>query len=105
VSHTPIVRRKEARVSVKTFVNLSSADNPSFEIASTLDISSHGARVVTKTSWQPNQQLSVRSIRGSLYSLARVVHCQPNSDDTFVIGIEMYRPVGNWTSRDTKKAN
>ncbi len=79
------------------FVNLYSPDNPSFEeLAPTIDISCHGARVVTKRIWRPSQQLSVRSIRGNFYSRGRVVHCQPYTDDSFVIGIEMYFPRGDW---------
>jgi hypothetical protein len=93
-----LMDRKEVRIPMKTFVNLSSSDNPSFELAPTIDISCHGARVVTKRSWQPNQQLSVRSIRGTLDSRARVVHCQPYTDSLFVIGIEIYSPTGDWTA-------
>ena len=97
-----LVRRKEDRVPLKMFVNLSSTDNPSFEIASTIDISCHGARVVSRRNWLPNQQLSIRSIRGSLRSFGRVAHCQPYTDDRFVIGIDIYSP-GDWTARDTAK--
>jgi hypothetical protein len=63
--------RKEVRIAVKMFVNLASEDNPSAELAPTIDISCHGARVVSKRSWQPNQQLSVRAIRGTLNSLGK----------------------------------
>ena len=68
--------RMEARIPVKVFVHLYNPDHPTFELTPTIDISCHGARVVTKKIWQPNQQLSVRSIRGNLYSLARVMYCQ-----------------------------
>ena len=94
--------RKEVRVPLKTFVNLSSSDDPSFEIAHTIDISCHGARVVTRRSWQPNQQLAIRSIRGSLKSPGRVAHCQPFTENRFVIGIEIYS-LGDWTARDITK--
>jgi PilZ domain len=93
-----LVHRKEDRVPLKMFVNLSSTDDPSFEIASTIDISCHGARVVTRRSWEPNQQLSIRSIRGSIKSFGRVAHCQPYTDNRFVIGIDIYSP-GDWTAR------
>ena len=98
-----LAHRKEDRVPLKMFVNLSSSDNPSFEIASTIDISCHGARVVSRNNWHPNQQLSIRSIRGSLKSFGRVAHCQPSTDNRFVIGIEIYSS-GDWTERDTSKA-
>ncbi len=97
MAETPLLCRKEARIPVKMFVNLYSPDNPTFEVAPTIDISCHGVRVVTKKIWRPNQPLSVRSIRGNFYSRARVVHCQPYTDDSFVIGIEMYYPRGDWT--------
>jgi hypothetical protein len=102
VADVSLLHRKEVRVPLKTFVNLSSSDDPSFEIAHTIDISCHGARVVTRRSWEPNQQLSIRSIRGSLKSLGRVAHCQPFTDKRFVIGIEIYSP-GDWTARDMAK--
>ena len=97
-----LVHRKEDRVPLKMFVNLSCSDNPSFEIAPTIDISCHGARVVSRRDWQTNQQLSIRSIRGSLKSFGRVAHCQPYTHDRFVVGIEIYSP-GDWTARDLTK--
>jgi hypothetical protein len=103
VAGTQLTGRKEQRVALKMFVKLSSPDNPSSEIAPTLDISCHGARVVTRRSWRPDEQISVRSIRGNLYSRARVVHCQPHMGDSFVIGIQMYFPTGDWTPRDVTK--
>jgi len=103
VAGTQITDRKEQRIALKMFVKLSSPDNPSSEIAPTIDISCHGARVVTRRNWQPNEQLSVRSIRGNLYSRARVIHCQPHNDNSFVIGIQMYYPTGDWTTRDVTK--
>ena len=102
MAETQLLRRKEIRVPLKMFVTLSTSDNPSFEIAPTVDISCHGARVVTRRSWEPNQQLSIRSIRGSLKSLGRVAHCHPCMDNRFVIGIEIYSS-GDWTARDMTK--
>ncbi len=102
MAEMPLSHRKEVRVPLKMFVNLRSSDNSSSEIAPTIDISCHGARVVTTRSWQPNQQLSIRSIRGSLKSLGRVAHSQPLTDNRFVIGIEIYSS-GDWTARDMTK--
>jgi len=96
----PPLCRKEVRIPVKMFVNLYDRDNQTFELAPTIDISCHGARVVTKKTWRQNQKLSVRSIRGNLYSQARVVYCQPYTDDSFVIGIQMYYPTSDWTKPD-----
>jgi len=103
LADTHVLRRKEIRFAAKMFVNLCSEETSWFEIARTFDISSHGARVVSKRSWRPNQQLSVRSIRGNLFSRARVVYCQPTAEDSFVVGIEMYYPTGDWTTREVKR--
>jgi hypothetical protein len=100
---TPLTGRKEVRIAVKMFVNLYSEDNPSTEVAPTIDISCHGARVVSKRRWKPNQQVSVRSIRGDFYSRARVVHCQPHKDNSFVVGVQMYYPSSDWASQDVKR--
>ena len=99
----PLLRRKEVRIPMKMFVNLHSLDSQTFEIAPTIDISCHGARVVTKKIWPLNQHISVRSIRGNLRSRARVVHCQPYTGSSFLIGIEMYYPTGDWTTRAITK--
>lgn len=90
--------RRETRIPFKMFVNLYSPDNPTFEVAPTIDISCHGARIVTKTAWRPNQLVSVRGIQGKLYSRARVVHCERYKDDSYVVGLEMYYPEGDWTT-------
>jgi PilZ domain len=105
VAGIPLKGRKEQRVALKMFVTLSSPGNASSEIAPTIDISCHGARVVTRRSWRPDEQISVRSIRGNLYSRARIVHCQPYKDNSFVIGIQMYYPTGDWTAREANKSS
>ena len=96
MEETPLLRRTEFRIPMQMFVNLHSPDNPNFEFARTIDISCHGARVVTKKIWEPNQQLSIRSIRCNIRSLARVAYCLPYEDNLYVIGIQTYA-TGDWT--------
>ena len=96
MEQTPLLRRTEFRIPMQMFVSLHSPNNPSFEFARTIDISCHGARVVTKKTWEPNQQLSIRSMRCNLRSLARVTYCLPYEDNLFVIGIQTYA-TGDWT--------
>lgn len=87
-------------------MKLYTPESATFEISPTVDISRHGARVVTRNIWQPNQQVLVRSIRGNLYSRARVAYCHPQTDDvpgdraavnTYVVGLELYCRLGDWT--------
>lgn len=93
----PLLRRAENRTIIKMFVRLSNPENGKFEVTSTIDVSRHGARVVTKSLWQPNQDLLVQTIRGNLYSRARAVHCQPLTDGSYALGLELYSPLGEWT--------
>ena len=92
----PLLRRAETRIPLRMFVRLSDPETGTFEIATTVDVSSHGARVVTKNLWQPNQDVFVRSIRGNLHSRARVAHCEPFNDDSYAIGLELYSASGDW---------
>jgi PilZ domain len=90
--------RKESRIPLKIFVNLYSPETHAFEVGQTSDVSCHGARVLTRTFWKPNLSVSIRSIRGDFYSRGRVVHCQRHRG-SFIVGLEMYYPEGNWATR------
>jgi hypothetical protein len=82
------------------FVKLSDPENGEFELTSTVDISSHGARVVSKSFRELNQRLLIRSIRGNLFSYARVVHCQFLKKDSYAVGLQLYQTIGDWTAPD-----
>jgi hypothetical protein len=93
----PLLRRAENRIPMRMFVKLSDPVTGAFEITSTIDVSCHGARVLTKGRWEPNQNLLVRTIRGNLHSRARVVHCELHAIDSYTMGMELYSPSGDWT--------
>ncbi len=93
----PLLRRAENRISLKMFVKLSDPSTGLFEITSTIDVSCHGARVLTKSQWDTNQNLIVQPIRGSLPSRARVAHCETRTDGSHVIGLELYPQTEDWT--------
>jgi hypothetical protein len=92
----PLLRRAETRIPLRMFVRISNPETGTFEIATTIDVSSHGARLVTKNVWQPNQDVFVRSIRGNLHSRARVAHCEQYGDDSYSLGLELYSNSGDW---------
>ncbi len=66
------------------------------EMALTIDISLHGACVVSKNFWQPNENISVHSMGGDIYSHARVVHCQTLKDRAYAVGLELVDPLPEW---------
>ena len=93
----PLLRRAESRILLKMFVKISDPVSGAFEIASTIDVSCHGARLVTKSFWNTNHALLVQPIRGNLPSRGRVAHCATRQDGTYEIGLELYPPTDDWT--------
>jgi hypothetical protein len=94
---TPSIRRRiEARVPARLFVKLAIPDTGEFEITQTVDISLHGARVLSKHFWRPNDHLVLRCLRGNFTSYARVVHCHFLSDQSYALGLQLLNPAGAW---------
>lgn len=69
------------------------------ELTLTENISSRGARVVTRGLWGPNDSLVIKSLEGDLYSQARVVYRQPIREEVYAIGVELIAPHGNWRGK------
>jgi hypothetical protein len=90
-------RRAEPRISMRMFVKLSVRGSNAFELTPTINVSCHGARVETKKLWESGEQVWVRSIRGNLFSFARVAYCQPQPDGTYALGLDLQFPTGDWT--------
>ena len=93
----PLPQRAENRIAFKMFVKLSDPSTGAFEITSTIDVSCHGARLVTKNLWESNHDLLVQPIRGNLSSRARVAHCETRHDGCYEIGLELHPPTEDWT--------
>jgi len=92
----PPARRIESRTPTTVSVELSTLDESlTMEITFTENISPHGARVVTKRRWQPNDRVLVNSLRGDLRSRARVVYCEALQKNAFAIGLELFSQVGS----------
>lgn len=72
--------------------------DPAFrtELTLTENISSRGARVVTKKRWSADDSLVVKSLEGDLQSEARVIYRQPIREKVYAIGLELIAPTGNW---------
>ena len=93
----PLLRRAENRISLKMFVKLTDPSTGEFEITSTIDVSFHWARLLSKSSWEANQDLMVQPIRGSFPSRARVAHCETRPDGSHIIGLELFPRTEDWT--------
>ena len=93
------VVRTEPRVAARIFVRLSNPDDGSSELTQTVDVSIHGALVLSKHSFRHNQHLLLRSIRSAFSCFARVAHCDSRPDGSFAIGLDIYRPAPDWLPR------
>jgi hypothetical protein len=93
----PRSSRTEIRTLMRVPVELCSFENVTYEFAYTVDVSSRGARILTKNPWQSNQHLTVSAVQGNLYSRARVAYCQSVDRRSFAIGVELHQPTADWT--------
>ncbi len=89
-------RRTENRTPLEVAITLVSLDLVTYEVTTTRDVSLHGAGVLTKQQWSPNERLDVRSLQGSFNGFARVVHCKQRKDAAFVMGVEFFFTDGLW---------
>jgi len=58
------------------------------ETAFTENVSAHGARILTRRKWSPDERLQIESVRWNFRSTARVTYCEPLPNDEFAVGLE-----------------
>jgi hypothetical protein len=93
----PEEQRMEARIPTKVGLELSGPVEPLiYEISFTENVSGHGARVVTKRRWSPNDSVLVKLPQESLPSRARITYCQPLAGDEFAMGLQFSLLVYDW---------
>jgi PilZ domain-containing protein len=81
-------QRTEARIPTRVGLELSGPDEPLiYEITFTENVSRHGARVVTKRRWSPNDTVLVK-LPQSLSCRARISYCQHLKGDEFAMGLQ-----------------
>src|ERR1700745_2009953 len=81
--------RTEARIPTRVGLELSGPVEPLiYETTFTENVSRHGARVVTKRRWSPNDSVLVKLPQESLPSHARITYCQPLKGDEFAMGLQ-----------------
>jgi len=88
--------RAEGRIPEEILVELSSLENAAHEIASTVNVSHHGVKVLVKAPWEPNQDVSLRTVSGNHYSLAHIVYCNALPNRCFSMGLELLEPAEDW---------
>jgi len=85
----PEEHRMEARIPRRVGLQLSGPDEPLiYEATFTENVSRHGARVVTKKRWSPNDSVLVKLHEECLPSRARITYCRPSKGDEFAMGLQ-----------------
>ena len=93
----PEEQRLEARVPTRVGLELSGPDEPLvYEITFTENVSRHGARVLTKRRWSPNDSVLVKLPQECLSSRARITYCLPLKGDEFAMGLQFSLVVYDW---------
>ena len=89
--------RREIRLAADIVFELSNAVEPFVpETVSTQNVSRHGARVLTKRHWQPNDRVLVRLPAAAGRSLARIAYCAPVAEQSFAAGLKFSVPIDEW---------
>jgi hypothetical protein len=92
--------RAEERIPMAIPVYLVSLKEPgTAEQVLTENVSSHGASVVTKQSWQPHEQQWTTTLVNKFLCPARVVYCLPRPNNSFCVGLEFREFPPSWLGK------
>jgi len=84
----PLDGRREKRAPITVPVCLATAQGLLFsEKAVTVNVSPHGARVLTKRRWQAEDRPWLSSLSNEFRVQTRVIYCQPLTDGHFCVGL------------------
>ena len=99
-------QRIERRTSAEVGVELHGLDEPlTHEMALTENVSRHGARVVTKKHWRPNDRVLVRLPRGDERSRAQIAYCNALPGNVFAIGLQFSSAIDIWVISQSDASN
>lgn len=98
--------RNEKRVTMALPVCLVTADKLVFtDQAVTVNVSSNGARVMTRHRWEPEARPVLASSSGEIWTQAKVVYCELLANGYHCIGLEFSSPIKDWkTTGDFRRA-
>jgi hypothetical protein len=97
VLRTPEQQRLEGRSATRVDLEIAGPNEPLiYEVTFTENVSRHGARVVAKRRWLPDEHVFVKLPDECLPSRARITYCQPLKGDRFALGLEFGLAVYDW---------
>jgi hypothetical protein len=99
-------KRKERRTPVKVELEISTQrEPPVYENSSTENASSHGARIISSTRWQPHEHVLVRLPFKNEPSRARIIYCDALPTNAFAVGLRFPSAVDDWLVPDDDMPN
>jgi len=89
--------RIEKRLPTSVPVYLASLGEPrARERTLTENVSPHGARVISKRSWQSGEGSLITPLTGAFPQIGRVIYCLPKEGDRFCLGVEFPDRTVKW---------
>jgi PilZ domain-containing protein len=89
--------RGEERLPASIPIYLVSLEKPRpSERTSTENVSYHGARVISKWSWQSGEDSIITPLTGELPIVGSVIYCLPMEGDCFSVGVEFPNRTVKW---------
>src|SRR5579859_4787852 len=89
--------RIEKRQSMSVPVYLGSLEDPRTpERTLTENVSPHGARVLSKRPWRPDEESLVTPLTGECPQIGRVIYCLPTAGDRFCLGMKLMDRAVKW---------
>jgi hypothetical protein len=93
----PFDGRNEKRHHASLPVYLGSLEDPRApERTLTENVSPHGARVISRRSWQPGEESLVTPATGGFPQVGTVIYCLQTHGDRFCLGIEFSDRAVKW---------
>lgn len=90
----------EKRLLISMVVNITSAQvrhAEGTELTYTLNVSAHGACVVSDHAWQPGEVAEVTSMLDQMPMYGKVVYCLKEADNRYVIGLSFQKSDAVWS--------
>jgi hypothetical protein len=99
-------KRKERRIPVEVELEISTPrEPPVYENSATENASSHGARIISSTRWQPHEHMLVRLPFKNEPSHARTTYCDALPTNAFAVGLKFSSAVDDWLVPDDDMPN
>ena len=99
-------KRKERRIPVEVELEISTPrEPPVYEKSATENASSHGARIISSTRWQPHEHVLVRLPFKNEPSRAQITYCDALPTNAFAVGLKFSSAVDDWLVPDDDMPN